>query len=342
MLKPLLSLREVEKEFPIRGYGKKLSFKAVNKVSLEIFPGETVGLVGESGCGKSTLGYLVLNLLDLTHGEIVFEGQNLTDVNKGQRRDLKSQIQIVFQDPQSSLNPRFKIEQIVEEPLRLNGWRDKHKRKERVRQLLDKVGLGEEYLDRFPHELSGGQRQRVAIARALSLNPKLIVLDEPTSALDVSVQAQILNLLKELQRDLNLAYLFISHNLAVVRHLSNKVAVMYLGRIVELADTDELFDNPLHPYTKVLLQSVPNINIEKPLVVQLDNGEMPTPLTSPLGCSFYPRCSKAIDRCRDIATELYVVNEGHWVACHDVSRGEKNKGDVEVVQSSTTNFRILN
>lgn len=327
MFKPLLSLRRVGKEFPARGYGKKLSFKAVNEVSLDIYPGETVGLVGESGCGKSTLGYMVLNLLDLTSGEILFEGQSLADVDKAQRRALKSQIQIVFQDPQSSLNPRFKIEQIVEEPLRLNGWRDKQKRKDRVRQLLDKVGLGEEYLGRFPHELSGGQRQRVAIARAISLNPKLIVLDEPTSALDVSVQAQILNLLKELQRDLNLAYLFISHNLAVVRHLSNKVAVMYFGRIIELADTDKLFNNPLHPYTKVLLQSIPNINPEKPLVVELE-GEIPTPLTSSLGCSFHSRCSYANDLCREVGPELQLINEGHWVSCSVVSREEENKGDV--------------
>ncbi len=314
MFKPLLSLQRVGKEFPARGSGKGLSYKAVNEVSLDIYPGETVGLVGESGCGKSTLGYLVLNLLDLTSGEILFEGQSLANLNKAQQRALKSQIQIVFQDPQSSLNPRFKIEQIVEEPLRLNGWRDKQKRKERVRQLLDKVGLGEEYLGRFPHELSGGQRQRVAIARAISLNPKLIVLDEPTSALDVSVQAQILNLLKELQRDLNLAFLFISHNLAVVRHLSNKVAVMYYGRIIELADTNELFNNPLHPYTKVLLQSIPNINPEKPLFVELE-GEMPTPHKSPLGCSFHSRCSYANDLCREAGSELQLIKEGHWVSC---------------------------
>lgn len=324
MVKPLLSLRRVGKEFPARGYGKRLSFKAANEVSLDIYPGETVGLVGESGCGKSTLGYLVLNLLDITSGEILFEGRNLANMNKDQRRELKSQIQIVFQDPQSSLNPRFKIEQIVEEPLRLNGWRDKQKRKDRVRQLLDKVGLGEEYLGRFPHELSGGQRQRVAIARAISLNPKLIVLDEPTSALDVSVQAQILNLLKELQRDLNLAYLFISHNLAVVRHLSNRVAVMYFGRIIELADTAELFNNPLHPYTKVLLQSIPNINTEKPLVVEID-GEIPTQLTSPIGCSFHSRCSYANDLCREVGPELQLISDGHWVAC---SESEESKGDV--------------
>lgn len=326
MVKPLLSLQRVEKEFPTRGYGKKLSYKAVNEVSLDIYPGETVGLVGESGCGKSTLGYLVLNLLELTSGKILFEGKNLTDFNKAQRRALKSQIQIVFQDPQSSLNPRFKISQIVEEPLRLNGWQDKQKRKDWVRKLLDKVGLGEEYLDRFPHELSGGQRQRVAIERAISLNPKLIVLDEPTSALDVSVQAQILNLLKELQRDLDLAYLFISHNLSVVRHLSNKVAVMYFGRLIELADTDELFNNPLHPYTKVLLQSIPNINPEKPLVVELE-GEIPTPLTSPLGCSFHSRCSCANDLCLEAGPELQRIKDSHWVSCTVVSRGEKNKGD---------------
>lgn len=338
MLKPLLSLRGVEKEFPVRGNKGSLPFKAVNNVSLDIFPGETVGLVGESGCGKSTLGYMVLNLLDLTNGKIFFEGQNLMNIGKVQQREIKSQIQIVFQDPQSSLNPRFRIGQIVEEPLRLNGWRDKPKRQERVRQLLTKVGLGEEYLGRFPHELSGGQRQRVAIARALSLDPKLIVLDEPTSALDVSVQAQILNLLKELQRDLNLAYLFISHNLAVVRHLSNKVAVMYLGRIVELADSDELFNNPLHPYTKVLLQSVPNINTEKPLVVEFD-GEMSTRLISPQGCSFHPRCCYANELCRETGTELQIIKEGHWVSCHAV-RGEKSEGDVVVAQSSTTYPRI--
>lgn len=315
MFKPLLSIQGVGKEFPARGNGKGLSYKAVDEVSLDIYPGETVGLVGESGSGKSTLGYLVLNLLNLTSGEILFEGQGLANLDKARLRELKSQIQIVFQDPQSSLNPRFKIEQIVEEPLRLNGWRDKQKRKDRVRQLLDKVGLGGEYLGRFPHELSGGQRQRVAIARAISLNPKLIVLDEPTSALDVSVQAQILNLLKELQRDLNLAFLFISHNLAVVRHLSKRVAVMHFGRIIELAETNELFNNPLHPYTKVLLQSIPNINPEKPLLVELES-EMPTPFQSPSGCSFHSRCSYAKDLCREVSPELELINEGHWVSCY--------------------------
>lgn len=315
MFKPLLSIQRVGKEFPARGNGKGLSYKAVNEVSLDIYPGETVGLVGESGSGKSTLGYLVLNLLNLTNGEILFEGQSLASLDKARLRELKTQIQIVFQDPQSSLNPRFKIEQIVEEPLRLNGWQDKQKRKDRVRQLLDKVGLGGEYLGRFPHELSGGQRQRVAIARAISLNPKLIVLDEPTSALDVSVQAQILNLLKELQRDLNLAFLFISHNLAVVRHLSKRVAVMHFGRIIELAETNELFNNPLHPYTKVLLQSIPNINPEKPLLVELE-GEMPTLLHSPSGCSFHSRCSNAKDLCREVSPELELINEGHWVSCY--------------------------
>ena len=327
MVEPLLTLRGVEKEFPVRGTGGKLSLRAVNNLSLKIFPGETVGLVGESGCGKSTLGYLIMNLLEMTKGEIIFEGHSVAKMSKSERRALRPQIQIVFQDPQSSLNPRFRVEQIVEEPLRLNGWRDRQKRRERVIQLLQKVGLAEEHLKRFPHEFSGGQRQRIAIARALSLNPKLIVLDEPTSALDVSVQAQVLNLLKDLQKEFNLSYLFISHNLAVVRHLSDRVGVMYLGSIVELAQSEELFANPLHPYTKTLMQSIPNVEDDKPLVGEL-NDEMPSPLHLPSGCSFHPRCSQTTQLCRQTKPELSVVKDGHWVACHHCGIGKMDEGDV--------------
>ncbi len=327
MSKPILSLREVVKEFPIRGARGNLSFRAVNHVSLDVFPGETVGLVGESGCGKSTLGYMVMDLLPITQGEILFEGQKLADASKVERRKLQAKIQIVFQDPQSSLNPRFRIGQIVEEPLRLNGWRDKRERKNLVLQLLSKVSLGEEYLRRYPHELSGGQRQRVAIARALSLNPQLIVLDEPTSALDVSVQAQILNLLRELQQNLNLSYLFISHNLAVIRHLSSKVAVMYLGQIVEISGTDDLFAKPLHPYTKMLLSSVPNLNDERPLEVAVES-EMPSAMHPPSGCSFHPRCPQASELCRQFNPELQRVNDLHWVSCHNFTqKEEETKGD---------------
>ncbi|MEW6727608.1 ABC transporter ATP-binding protein [Desulforudis sp. 1088] len=315
MAEALLSLRGVVKEFTVRGGRGSSVLRAVNEVSLDIFPGETAGLVGESGCGKSTLAYIIMRLEKMTRGEMFFEGRSLAEMSKAQRRALRPMIQTVFQDPQSSLNPRFRVRQIVEEPLRLNGWTDAEKRRERVLGLLARVGLGPEFMDRFPHELSGGQRQRVAVARALCLNPKLMVLDEPTSALDVSVQAQVLNLLRELQAEFGMAYLFISHNLAVVRYLCDRVMVMYLGRLVEIAPTEELFMRPAHPYTEMLLQSIPSLDRNRPLAAA-SNDEMPSPLNTPPGCGFHPRCPRAVERCRREVPGLSAVSDGRWAACH--------------------------
>lgn len=314
MVNPLLSLIEVEKEFKIRGSRGKTNFKAVNNVSLDIYEGETVGLVGESGSGKSTLGFLIMNLVELSKGKILFEGQDLQKLGAREQRILRTKIQVVFQDPQSSLDPRFKIGQIVEEPLRLNGWRNKLTRKERVNELLQKVGLDEQYAKRLPHQLSGGQRQRVAIARALAISPKLIVLDEPTSALDVSVQAQILNLLATIQQETGLAYLFISHNLAVIRHLSQRVAVMYQGRIVEMAAADALFEQPYHPYTRLLLQSLPDINSEMSSAPDLHK-EVSNFIVQK-GCSFYSRCPIGENICSESVPELLPLDSDHRVACH--------------------------
>jgi oligopeptide/dipeptide ABC transporter ATP-binding protein len=309
----ILSVRDLVKYFPIEGSDEVL--KAVDGVSFNIRKGETLGLVGESGCGKSTVGRCILRLYEPTSGEILFEGREITHTSADQMRALRRDMQIIFQDPYSSLNPRLNILSIVGEPLKIHGVGDKRERRERVADLLQKVGLDPAYMQRYSHEFSGGQRQRIGIARALALNPKLIVCDEPVSALDVSVQAQVVNLLQDLQAELGLTYLFISHGLAVVEHISNRVAVMYLGKIVEIADASELYSNPLHPYTKALLSAIPIPDPKQKRDRIVLTGDVPTPINPPSGCRFRTRCPWAIDECAKVVPGLREITTGHTAAC---------------------------
>lgn len=295
--------------------------KAVDGISFTIARGETLGLVGESGCGKTTTGRCILRLEEPTAGAISFDGRDITHLSQNDLRPLRQRIQVIFQDPYSSLNPRMKIGDIIDEPIFVHGIiPDKQKRRERVRELLSVCGLPAKMADRYPHEMSGGQRQRVGIARALSTNPELIICDEAVSALDVSIQAQIINLLEDLRDEFNLTYLFIAHDLSVVRHLCHRVAVMYLGKMVELTDSDELFDNPLHPYTRLLLAAVPipDPAIEAQREHQLLTGEIPSPINPPGGCVFHPRCPIAVDSCKRDIPGLREIMPGHWVACTEV------------------------
>ena len=295
--------------------------KAVDGVSFDINRGETLGLVGESGCGKTTVGRCILQLERPTAGEIMFDGRDLTQLTQKELIPVREKVQVIFQDPYSSLNPRMKIGTMLEEPMRVHGIiTDARKRKERVRELLSVCGLDPKFADRYPHEMSGGQRQRVGIARALALDPAFIICDEAVSALDVSIQAQVINLLEDLREQFNLTYLFIAHDLSVVRHISNRVAVMYLGNLVELADGDELFDNPTHPYTRALLDAVP---IPDPVVEgdrehRIIKGEVPSPMNPPSGCVFHPRCPMAVDSCRSSVPEFREIASGHYVACTEV------------------------
>lgn len=294
--------------------------KAVDNVTFSVRRGETLGLVGESGCGKTTTGRCILQLYKPTEGSIVFDGQELVGLPSRQMRQMRRQMQVIFQDPFSSLNPRMTAGNIVGEPLIVHGLvNNKAEYRDRVGELLQNVGLNPYMADRFPHEFSGGQRQRIGVARALSVDPKLIVCDEPVSALDVSIQAQVINLLEDLQERYQLTYLFIAHDLSVVRHISDRVAVMYLGRIVEIADRVEIYRNPLHPYTKALLSAVP---IPDPVIDAqreriLLTGEVPSPLNPPTGCVFHPRCPVAIDDCSGVIPDMREVEPGHWAACLD-------------------------
>ncbi len=311
--RPLVEVRNLVKHFSVEKSDDVV--RAVDDISFDILSGETLGLVGESGCGKSTVGRCLIRLHEPTSGDILFEGKNLVGLPKRDMQQLRSEMQIIFQDPYASLNPRMSIRSIVAEPLKIHGVSDKNERKERVADLLNKVGLDPAYMDRYPHEFSGGQRQRIGIARALALNPKLIICDEPVSALDVSVQAQVVNLLQDLQSELGLTYLFISHGLAVVEHISNRVAVMYLGKIVEIAESKELYSEALHPYTQALLSAipVPDPKVKRERIVL--SGDVPTPIDPPSGCRFRTRCPIAIDECSQIVPELREIQPGHFAAC---------------------------
>jgi oligopeptide/dipeptide ABC transporter ATP-binding protein len=318
----LVSVRNLKKYFPIAEgvlFSRTIGHvKAVDGVSFDIRRGETLGLVGESGCGKTTTGRCILHLERPTGGEILFDGISLTALDRKSLSDMRRRIQVIFQDPYSSLNPRMKIGDIIAEPMHVHNIEpDKTARDRRVRELLSVCGLPAKFADRYPHEMSGGQRQRVGIARALSLRPEFIVCDEAISALDVSIQAQIINLLEDLRDEFNLTYLFIAHDLSVVRHLCHRVAVMYLGRVVELADCDELYGNPLHPYTRALLEAVPVADpaVEERRQHKTLKGEVPSPINPPAGCVFHPRCAIAVEGCSKVEPVLREVKPGHWVAC---------------------------
>jgi oligopeptide/dipeptide ABC transporter ATP-binding protein len=316
-VKSVLSVKGLKKHFPVRSgmFGPKRVVRAVDGISLEIFPGETLAVVGESGCGKSTAGRAITRLIEPTDGRIILLGRDITDLSMNDMLEHRSKVQIVFQDPYTSLNPRLTVGQIIREPLENYNIGNKGSQVDRQDELLTMVGLLPEFSGRFPHQLSGGQRQRVGIARALALNPELIVLDEAVSALDVSVQAQIINLLSDLQLKLGLAYLFISHDLAVVNHISHRVVVMYLGLIMEEASTETLFQTPLHPYTRALISSVPVVNPRLKHERIFLQGEPPNPASPPAGCPFNTRCSLVHDRCRSERPALRKVAESHSVAC---------------------------
>jgi oligopeptide/dipeptide ABC transporter ATP-binding protein len=309
----LVNVRHLVKHFPVEGSDDVV--RAVDGVSFEILRGETLGLVGESGCGKSTVGRCLLRLIEPTAGQIDFDGRNVRSLNRNDLRELRREMQIVFQDPYASLNPRMKVGDIVGEPLVIHKIGTKKERRERVGELLRRVGLDPDYGKRYPHEFSGGQRQRIGVARTLALNPKLIVADEPVSALDVSVQAQVVNLLQDLQKEFRLTYLFISHGLAVVEHISTRVAVMYLGRIVEIASAADLYLRPLHPYTQALLSAIPVPDPTRKRERIVLQGDVPTPINPPSGCRFRTRCPIAIDECARIDPELRELSLGHRVAC---------------------------
>ncbi|MFG1928201.1 ABC transporter ATP-binding protein [Cryptosporangium sp. NPDC048952] len=316
----LLSVRGLAKHYPVNGglFGEKAVVRAVDGIDFDVAPGETLGLVGESGCGKTTTGRMVIRLLEASAGSITFEGKDVTKAKGRSLTQLRQDMQIIFQDPYSSLNPRHTVGRIIEMPLNVNGIDPPGGRKKRVQEMLELVGLNPEHYNRYPHEFSGGQRQRIGIARALVVQPRFIVADEPVSALDVSIQAQIINLLRQLQSELDLAFLFIAHDLAVVRHFSQRIAVMYLGKIVEVGDREAIYERPSHPYTRALLSAVPD-------VTQLGTadskrirlaGDVPTPLDPPSGCRFRTRCWKAQDKCAQEAPPLTIKNGGSLAACH--------------------------
>lgn len=319
MTEVLLEVSNLKKYFPITGgvFGKQVgNVKAVDNVSFYVKKGETLGLVGESGCGKSTTGRMLMRLIEPTEGEIVFEGKDLTKLSPNEMRKMRKEMQMVFQDPFASLNPRHTVEKILEEPLIVHGVADKAERKRLVKEMMEVVGLSSYHIKRYPHQFSGGQRQRIGIARALMTKPKLIIADEPVSALDVSIQSQVLNLLEDLQKEFQLTYIFIAHDLGVVKHISDRVGVMYLGRLVEITEADKLYDKPLHPYTKALLSAVPIPDPDLKQERELLTGDLPSPSNPPLGCAFHTRCKACMEVCKTARPELKEIEPGHFAACH--------------------------
>ncbi len=314
-MEPIISVRNLKKHFKV-GNGM---LKAVDGLNFDIYPGETFGLVGESGCGKTTAGRTLIRLYEPSDGKVVFNGQDIYTLSKSKMQEVRRDLQMIFQDPYASLNPRMTVEEIISEPLDIHKiYKKKREKRDRVVELLELVGLNEEHAMRFPHEFSGGQRQRVGVARSLALNPKFIVCDEPISALDVSIQAQVVTLLKNLQDQLGLTYLFIAHDLSMVRYISDRVGVMYLGHMMELSTSEELYENPMHPYTRALLSAIPIPNPETQrnrhrIVLE---GDVPSPIDPPEGCRFVDRCSYAIDRCKAETPEFRELKPGHFVACH--------------------------
>jgi len=316
---PLIEVRNLKKYFPIKKgiFGRTVGHvKAVDDVSFDIYPKETLGLVGESGCGKTTAGRSLLRLIEPTSGAAMYDNTDIFQLSQSDLRRYRRDLQIIFQDPFSSLNPRMTVENLIGEAMQLHGVVKPEDTRDRVKELLERVGLQGSYVSRYPHEFSGGQRQRIGIARALGLNPKFIVADEAVSALDVSVQAQVINLLQDLQDEFDLSFLFIAHDLSVVRHISDRVAVMYLGRVAELADCDELYKHPAHPYTQSLLSAIPEPNPRRVKERIILKGDVPSPINPPAGCRFHTRCPAAFSRCRGEVPELTEVASGHFVACH--------------------------
>lgn len=316
----LIEVKNLKKYFPVKmGLGKKAYIKAVDDVSFFIKKGETLGLVGESGCGKSTTGRTIIRLYEPTSGQIIFKGE---DITKKDMLPYRKHMQMIFQDPYASLNPRMTVGDIIGEPLEIHNIAKGNEKKERVQELLRLVGLSSEHANRYPHEFSGGQRQRIGIARALAVEPEFIICDEPISALDVSIQAQIVNMLEDLQQQLGLTYLFIAHDLSMVKHISSRVGVMYLGTLVELAESNELYSNPLHPYTQALLSAIPipDPKISKERTRIILEGDVPSPLNPPTGCRFRTRCKYVFDRCKEEEPVLKDVGSGHYVACHLMDR----------------------
>ena len=317
--KVLLEVQKVKKEFVT---SKSLTGKpvkivhAVDSVDLTIYEGETIGVVGESGCGKSTLGRCILQLIKPTAGHVLYRGEDITKLNKEQMRQMRRKMQLIFQDPYASLNPRMTVLELIMAPLEAFGIGTMEERVQRVKEIMELVGMPENMMNRYPHEFSGGQRQRIVIARALVLNPEFVVCDEPVSALDVSVRAQVLNLIQELKKKKHLTYMFISHDLSVVKYISDRIAVMYLGRIVEIAEKNELYNNPQHPYTKALLSAIPIPDVDNKMKREILTGDVPSPLNPPSGCYFHTRCKYAMERCKTECPALHDVGNGHMVACH--------------------------